>query len=380
MSQSTATASGAPTQPKPGQYRVMVVDDSAVIRGLVTRWLQSDPGIVVVASASNGVVALSALDKAEVDVVILDIEMPEMDGMTALPRLLERDPGLKIIMSSTLTRDGADVTVRALGMGAADYIPKPTSRSELHSSSDYRGQLIEKVKALGSARRQRRDSTAARAAAPAAAPGLFRGRTISLRRYPAVFNPAVVAIGSSTGGPQALLKVFEVLGTKVRLPIFITQHMPATFTTILAEHLSRDSGARVAEGVDGEPVEGNRVYLAPGDFHMTVASEAGKKIIRLNQQPPENFCRPAVDVMLRSMVEVYGGSILSVILTGMGYDGLKSSEGLVEAGGVLLAQDEDTSVVWGMPGAVATQGLCNAVLALGSVGNAMLRVLDGGRP
>ena len=282
-----------------------------------------------------------------------------MDGMTALPRLLERDPGLKIIMSSTLTRDGADVTVRALGMGAADYIPKPTSRSELHSSSDYRGQLIEKVKALGSARRQRRDSTAARAAAPAAAPGLFRGRTISLRRYPAVFNPAVVAIGSSTGGPQALLKVFEVLGTKVRLPIFITQHMPATFTTILAEHLSarqrrpcrrgrrRRAGRRQTASI-----------LRPAISTWTVASEAGKKIIRLNQQPPENFCRPAVDVMLRSMVEVYGGSILSVILTGMGYDGLKSSEGLVEAGGVLLAQDEDTSVVLGDAGRCCDAGAC----------------------
>ena len=378
MSQPNAAASGAPTQPKPGQFRVMVVDDSAVIRGLVTRWLQSDPGIAVVASASNGVVALSALDKADVDVVILDIEMPEMDGMTALPRLLERDPNLKIIMSSTLTRDGADVTVRALGMGAADYIPKPTSRSELHSSADYRGQLIEKVKALGSARRQRRSNTAARAAAPA--PSLFRDRTINLRPYPAVFNPAVVAIGSSTGGPQALLKVFEVLGCKVRLPILITQHMPATFTTILSEHLARASGAKVAEGIDGEAVEGNRVFIAPGDFHMSVASEGGKKVIRLNQDPPENFCRPAVDVMLRSMVDVYGGSILGIILTGMGYDGLKSSEGLAKAGGTLLAQDEETSVVWGMPGAVATHGLCNAVLPLASVGNAILRVLDGGRP
>jgi two-component system chemotaxis response regulator CheB len=194
-----------------------------------------------------------------------------------------------------------------------------------------------------------------------------RRRVVSLRPPSREF-PEVVAIGSSTGGPQALFKVLGQLKGALRQPIFITQHMPATFTTILAEHVARASGYPTAEGVDGEAVQGGRIYVAPGDFHMVVeAKDRGEKVVRLTKAPPENFCRPSVDPMLRSLAAVYGARVLTLILTGMGHDGLNGGRAVVAAGGTVVAQDEATSIVWGMPGAVATAGLCSAVLALDEI-------------
>ena len=359
---------GGTTGPAP--IRVLVVDDSHVIRGLLSRSLDSDPGIKVIATASNGKAAIDEVTRTEIDVVVLDIEMPVMDGMTALPQLLAARPGMQIIMASTLTLKGASISMKALSKGAADYVPKPTSTGEINSAEDFKRELITKVKSWGAVARRRKGSAARSGSAEVvtSAARRFPVGPIKLRETPTLFRPDCIAIGSSTGGPQALFKVFQMMGKVTNLPVFVTQHMPATFTTILAEHLGQASGMPAAEAKDGEPVVAGRIYVAPGDFHMTVAVESGRKVLHLDKNPPENFCRPAVDPMLRSLAKAYNGKVLTVILTGMGQDGLKGGQELSAAGGVIAAQDEATSVVWGMPGAVTNAGLCSAVLPLSDIG------------
>ena len=359
--------------------RVMVVDDSAVVRGLITRIVDAEPDLKVVASVGNGERAVNhVVRERDVDVVILDVEMPVMDGLTALPKLMQADPGLKVIMASTLTVKNAEISIRALQAGAADYVPKPSASQEIAGGSgEFKRDLVAKTRTLGATRRPRpgRSETTAkgatatfsaqRAASPPASTE-FRGSVAaSGLRSPSKTRPDVIAIGSSTGGPQALFELFRGLPPKsIEQPILITQHMPATFTAILAEHLSRQTGWRCTEGKPGEPISPGCVYLAPGDWHMTVRAEGTQRVIQLDQGPQENFCRPAVDPMLRSIARVYGGRALVVMLTGMGADGQKGSEAIVAAGGTVVAQDEASSVVWGMPGAVATAGLCAAVLPL----------------
>ncbi len=351
--------------------KVMVVDDSAIVRGLLTRVLEAEDDIKVVASAGDGLMALNAIERHDIDVVVLDIEMPRMDGLTALPKLIEARPGVKIVMASTLTLRNAEISIRALELGAHDYVTKPSSRSGLHSAEDFQRELVSKVRALGQRRRPGR-VLGARPVAPENRVGPVetaaeREPKITLRPAP-TRRPKVIAIGSSTGGPQALQTVLRSLPPGVQQPILITQHMPATFTKILAQHIAQATGRPCAEGRDGEPVQSGRIYVAPGEYHMQVETTSSGARIRLNQDPPENFCRPAVDVMLRSVAEVYGAATLVVILTGMGSDGLKGSEKVVAAGGAVIAQDEPTSVVWGMPGAVAQGGLCSAVLPLDRIG------------
>ncbi|MCA0451454.1 MAG: chemotaxis response regulator protein-glutamate methylesterase [Proteobacteria bacterium] len=376
----------------PSPVRVMVVDDSAVIRGLITRALEVDPGIQVVATVSNGQLAVSQMSRSDVDVIVLDIEMPVMDGLTALPELLKAAPDVKIIMASTLTQRNAQVSIEALQKGASDYIPKPSSTGEIHGSADFKRDLIEKVKALGKTRRDRRDRNKAAGIpeakpAPAAraisVPGtrsslLSPSAPVVLRPF-ARSNPQIVGIGSSTGGPQALFTVLGNLPASFRLPIVITQHMPATFTTILAEHIARVAKRPSAEGRDGEPIEPGKIYLAPGDNHMVVETQGTQKIIRLNKNPPENFCRPAVDPMFRSLAAAYGPSVLGVVLTGMGSDGAKGGRVLVDAGANVIAQDEASSVVWGMPGAAANAGICSALLPIDKVAGEIARIA-GVRP
>lgn len=365
-------------------FRVMVVDDSAVVRGIVTKMLEEDKAIQVVSSVGNGQMALSALDRYDVEVVVLDIEMPVMDGLTALPQLLKKDPDIQVIMASTLTHRNADVTLQAMEKGAADYVPKPTSSKDL-GAGQFKTELIEKVKVWGAARRRKPKRAAPpggfpeRAKLPAGqqtprpTTSLYPGQ-VTLR--PAGSDPVdIIAIGSSTGGPQALFAVLGALkGAPIRQPILITQHMPATFTTILAEHITRLSGWNAAEGKEGEVIQGGRVYIAPGDFHMVVDTQGTNKVIRLNKNPPENFCRPAVDPMFRSIAQAYGKRVLAVVLTGMGQDGMKGGQVLVQGGATLIAQDEATSVVWGMPGAAATAGICSAVLPLPDVAPYILKV------
>ncbi len=355
-------------------YRVMVCDDSAVIRGLLTKALEADPAISVVASVQNGALAVQGVSRDDIEVVVLDIEMPVMDGLTALPKLIEAKPGIQVIMASTLTRKNADISLRALQSGAADYVPKPSSRAELHSADEFQRELTQKVKALGAAFRAGRGaarpaakpSTAARSAASSAPKPVAKATGFSLSKN-AVAPPEAIAIGSSTGGPQALLKVLGQLPANVRQPVFITQHMPATFTTLLAEHIDKVAPLSCTEAKNGETVVGGHIYVAPGDYHMEVEREGVELKIRLNQSAPENFCRPAVDPMLRSLSAAYGARLFVMMLTGMGSDGCKGSEQVVARGGTVIAQDEATSVVWGMPGAVATAGICSAVLPLAEI-------------
>lgn len=355
-----------PVESRTQPVRVMVVDDSAVIRGLISKSLEADAGIKVVHSASNGQMAVDIAARSNVEVVVLDIEMPVMDGITALPKLLAARPGLQVVMASTLTRRNADISLQALAAGAADYVAKPSS-SELVTAESFKRELTSKVKELGQAYRRKHPESANAAPTPArrTAPAVPAGPPVPIKLRPeATLQPEILAIGSSTGGPQALFKVLGGLGGKSDLPILVTQHMPATFTAILAEHIAQASKIPTAEARDGEPVMRGRIYVAPGDIHMTVAVEDGKKIIRLVKTAPENFCRPAVDPMLRSVAAAYGARCMVLILTGMGSDGQKGASTVVAAGGSVVAQDEATSVVWGMPGAVAKTGLCSAVLPL----------------
>ncbi|SIS57959.1 protein-glutamate methylesterase/protein-glutamine glutaminase [Insolitispirillum peregrinum] len=361
----------------------MVVDDSAVVRGLETRMLESDPAIKVVASVGNGQSAIQTLERQDIEIVVLDIEMPVMDGLTALPKILASPSRPKVIMSSTLTQKNAEISLKALELGATDYIPKPSSSRELTGGTDFKRELVEKVKALGAAVRRssgRRPAPAAPAAAavptlrrpgaavapaPASSPLAPPGTKVVLRQA-GTERPDVICIGSSTGGPQALFTVLSGImkAGGVTQPILITQHMPATFTTILAEHISRLSGFPAKEAADGDRIEGGKVYVAPGDYHMLVEVKNGEKILRLNQGAPENFCRPSVDPMFRSISQVYGRKVLACVLTGMGSDGARGGKVIVETGGTVIAQDEATSVVWGMPGATAQAGVCAAVLPI----------------
>ena len=362
--------------PATGAYRVMLVDDSVVIRGLMDRWLSQDPAISVVGSASNGAIALKELERCHPEVVVLDLEMPVMGGMEALPKLLKAAPHLKVIVASTLSLRNAEISLQALEAGAADYLPKPESTRDKNVAENYQRDLIEKIKALGEASRgHARRLPASKGTPAAAAPlakSLYGDKKVVLRKAASVL-PRLLAIGSSTGGPQALFNLFGVLKNKVPLPILITQHMPPNFTTILAAHLQKVSGVTCAEAVEGEVIKAGRIYIAPGDWHMTVVESGVNKVIHLDQNPPENFCRPAVDPLFRSIAKCYGAAALAVVLTGMGADGMRGGQVLVNAGGSILAQDEPSSVVWGMPGAVATAGLCCGVFPLDQIGSKILR-------
>ncbi|MEJ0062857.1 MAG: chemotaxis response regulator protein-glutamate methylesterase [Alphaproteobacteria bacterium] len=370
----------------------MIVDDSAVVRGLIARAVDGHPLMQVAASAANGEIAVKTLEVTPVDVIILDIEMPVMDGLTALPKLLAIDPAVKVIVASTLSLKNAAISMKALELGATDYMPKPSSTRELTTARDFKDELIEKVLALAIAARKAgvrradpatlppKPQVAVSAPAPIAKvaslpvrpPPEARGK-INLRPMP-LQRPHIVAIGSSTGGPQALMRVIKDIGT-ISQPVIITQHMPPNFTTIMAQSIAKECGVTCVEAQDGMACEAGIYYVAPGDYHMLVQNRSGKTILTINRDPPENFCRPAVDPMLRSAVAVYGQRILVVILTGMGQDGCLGGTKVVEAGGAVIAQDEATSVVWGMPGAAAHAGICSAVLPVGDIGRCVRKIV-----
>ena len=280
----TPTSARKPSEP---QIHVMVVDDSAVVRGLVTRLLESDPGIKVMASVANGQFAVSQLARTPVDVVILDIEMPVMDGLTALPKLLEVDPGIKVIMASTLTLRNAEVSIRAMELGAADYVPKPSASRDISGGADFRRELLEKVRTLGQGRSRERPRAAVRA--PVARPAAQQPAAPIALRAEGTQRPDILAIGSSTGGPQALLSLFKAIPSSMRVPIVITQHMPATFTAVLADHIHRVTRWPCAEAEDRGSLEAGRVYVAPGDFHLIIEAKGTQRLTRLTKTPPENF-------------------------------------------------------------------------------------------
>ncbi len=380
----------ARSAPGHDSIRVMIVDDAIVVRGLLVRWIEAEAGMQVVASLRSGREAIDQVERTNPDVVILDVDMPDIDGITALPRLIEKKRDLVVIMSSTLTRRNAEVSLRALSLGATDYIPKPESNRELSGSAWFRRDLIEKIRALGTRHKQRLappwESPAARTRAVGPGLRLVPGAdtasdsvTFKLRPLPPV-PPRILLIGSSTGGPQALGAIVgRISGVIDQAPVLITQHMPQTFTTILAEILERASGRPVHEAVDGEALRAGAIYIAPGGRHLRVVRRDGVPSAALDDGPQINFCKPAVDPMFSSAAETWGSWNLALVLTGMGSDGARGAADIVAAGGSVIAQDEDTSVVWGMPGSVSRAGLCCAVLPIDQIASKLSSLFSGGR-
>jgi two-component system, chemotaxis family, protein-glutamate methylesterase/glutaminase len=344
---------------------VLLVDDSAVVRGLLARAIESDPDIRLLGTAMHGQLALNALRKEPADVVVLDVEMPVMDGLTALRHILEEFPRTKVVMASGQTYDGAETTMKALALGAAGCIAKPVTASTSSSIEQVTRELLPLIKALKPS--GRRDAVQSNAVRPSA-PSVPTAPTPKSRK-----TPSVLVIGSSTGGPQALRAVLCGLPRDYPLPILITQHMPPLFTPMLAKHLGVDTGRPSHEGAEGMLIERNHTYVAPGDFHMEVTKRDERMAIRVNQAPPEHFCRPSVNPMFRTAAEWYGSGVLAVMLTGMGEDGIEATRTVVDRGGYMIAQDEASSVVWGMPGAVVRAGLAHEVLPVTEIAGAILR-------
>ncbi len=347
------------------QVRVLLCDDSATARGAMARVLATDPAILVVGRVGDGRAAVDAVVALAPDVVLLDLEMPVMDGMTALPLLLRAAPRTAVIVASALTQRGAAAAMAALRAGAADYVPKPTAAQGGMHDPAFRDELLAKVKGWARMGAKRAAPTPPRAPAPHAA-------------APAGLRPRAIGIGSSTGGPQALAALVRRLKPPPHMPMLLVQHMPEGFTTMLADHLNRLGGPPTAEARDGEALLPGRLYVAPGDRHLLADRDhAGGLVARITQGPPENFCRPAVDPMLQSLLRACDGRVLAVILTGMGQDGLAGCRAVAAAGGAVIAQDEASSVVWGMPGAVAKAGLAALLAPPEALADRMLALCSG---
>ncbi|HYW48754.1 MAG TPA: chemotaxis response regulator protein-glutamate methylesterase [Bryobacteraceae bacterium] len=358
---------------QPGErIRVLVVDDSVVIRRLVTHALEEDPALEVVGAASNGAIALQRIPQFNPDIVTLDIEMPEMDGLEMLRRVRREYPQLRVIMFSTLTERGAAITFEALSLGADDYVAKASNEGSLdRSMARLREELVPKIKQFFHMPAQNHAAAGPEPARVPAPPPVWRGAPV-LQGVKA--RPKVVVIGVSTGGPTALGSILPVFPAGFPLPVLVVQHMPPLFTRLLAERLNSTCRLPVAEASQGEPVSAGKILIAPGDFHLKVASNGGGVRVCLDQSPPQNSCRPAVDALFASIGEVYGGAAVAAILTGMGQDGLRGAEILKARGASVLAQDEASCVVWGMPGAVVNAGLADRVLPLDQVVPEILRM------
>jgi two-component system chemotaxis response regulator CheB len=341
-----------------GKIKVLLVDDSAVIRKVLGDVLKEDPEIEVIGTAANGKMALEQIAQLKPDIITLDIEMPVMDGLQTVQEIRKTGSAVPIIMCSSLTAAGASHTLDALAFGASDYVTKPSSHGA--NTRDVVGaELIKKIKGL--------------ARMTAAVPAPVQARPpASAVQAPVLGSIEAIAIGVSTGGPAALQEVLPLLPADLRVPILIVQHMPPVFTKLLAERLSGKTKMAVVEAQDGQDVVPGTIYLAPGGFHMEVNRRFGKVFTVLHEGPLENSCRPAVDVLFRSVAAAYGASSLAVMLTGMGQDGLIGCQRIKEVGGAVIAQDRDSSAVWGMPGAVVEAGLASSVLPLMEIASAMV--------
>ncbi|MFG1397382.1 protein-glutamate methylesterase/protein-glutamine glutaminase [Roseixanthobacter pseudopolyaromaticivorans] len=402
----------------------MIVDDSVFVRGIISSWLDSDKSFEVVATHSNGKRAADDVVRTTPDAIILDLEMPEMDGLTALPLILERRPNTVVLVASALTRRGAEISLKALNLGAADYLAKPSAERGNIAAEEFRTELLGKLRGLVDRARRRGTSAAGSpaaaslrpAAAPASAAGAAPASPAAVKapagllppQQPAVARPAVsstpaaapaggaakiarkrpysmspveiIAVGSSTGGPQALTRIFSDFGAALaNVPVVIAQHMPPTFTAILAEHVGRAAARTAGEGVDGEILKPGRIYIAPGGKHMLLAKSGNDTVIRLSDGPPVNFCKPAVDPLFDSVAAIYGSHVLAIVLTGMGSDGAKGAGVIADAGGSVIVQDEESSVVWGMPGATYAAGNASELISLNNIGAKVARLLMGGR-
>jgi two-component system chemotaxis response regulator CheB len=354
--------------------QIMIVDDSLVVRKVLTDVLSSDPDLRIAGWASNGRLALGKLQTLRPDVILLDIEMPEMNGLEAIPGIRKMLPHTPIIMFSTLTERGAEATLDALTLGASDYVTKPSNQNMAATSEAIHRDLVPKIKALC--------HFPARVPSAASAPTETPNHIVPAARAEICFraprvrsNPLkIVTIGVSTGGPDALAKLLPAFPANFPLPVVIVQHMPPIFTELLARRLSSKCALPVREGKPGDVLRPGSIWIAPGDFHMIVVREEdGRLLLQTHQGPRENFCRPSVDVLFRSVAAAYGASALGVILTGMGQDGLKGCEALCAAGASVIVQDEATSIVWGMPGFVARAGLAEKVLPIDQVAGEIFR-------
>lgn len=366
-----------------GVIRVMIVDDSAVVRGLVARWIGEEPGFEVVASCRTGRAAVDDVARCQPHVIVLDVEMPEMDGVTALPLLLKSRPEAAIVMASTLTRGGADVSLRCLALGASDVIAKPSANV---GQTEYRRELVAKIRALGDVVIRRTSAAAVRAAPldvlSRVSAGRFDQRPAGLPALKPFSSSPVraIVIGASTGGPKALVTVAAAIAPAIgKVPVLVTQHMPATFTAALAEHIALASRRPAREATHGEPLSPGAFYIAPGGRHFGLAVRGGVPGVAIGDWEPENFCKPSVDPMFRDAAAAYGSGLLAIMLTGMGADGAAGVRAVSAAGGSIIAQDEATSVVWGMPGAAVATNCCSAVLPLGGIGPKIVSLLERNR-
>jgi two-component system chemotaxis response regulator CheB len=342
--------------------RVMVVDDSAVIRGMLGRWLEAEPDLALVGVAGSAEEALRRLETCAADVCVLDVEMPGMSGIEALPRLLAARPAMRVVMASALTTAGAAVSLRALDQGAADCLAKPSARDP-EGAAAFRRELVSRLRALGPSA-----AAATQAAPPPRRPARLRP------------TPDLLAIGCSTGGPPALTRVLGAVAPWLRVPVAVVQHMPATFTPILARNLAAATGLDVREAEHEGPLAPRSVVIAPGGRHLRLERRRDRLVALLDDAPPVNFCRPSVDPLFESAADACGERLAAVVLTGMGADGRDGARAVARRGGLVVAQDQATSVVWGMPGAVVEAGLADVVAPLDRIADALAEVMDRGRP
>lgn len=373
-------------------YRVVIIEDSAVIRGMMSRWLSESGEFEVVARYGNGTSALNRISDVQAEVVILDVDAANLNGVALLPKLLEKDSTFKVLAVTTSETDKAKGESALMAAGAAEVVVRPATTRDVTTSKDFRSDFVQTTRCLGVAYRNDNNEPRSR---------LRRTPEVSIKVTPGVkdegkigdpdstgsknytlvspskVKPRILAIGSSTGGPKALYEVLTSMKCKLDVPVVITQHMPPLFTGILAEHLQKASGMVAKEGEHGERVVAGQIYVAPGDHHMVLTGTEVDLKIELNQGPEENFCRPSVDPLFRSVAKIFGASSLCLVLTGMGQDGCNGARDIVTAGGTVLAQDEPTSVVWGMPGAVAKAGQCAEILPLTEIGPRAVSFLKG---
>ncbi len=344
--------------------RVLVVDDAVVIRKILTDVIGGDPELEVVGTASNGKIALQRIEQLRPDIITLDVEMPEMDGLETLKAIRETDRATPIIMFSTLSTKGGEITLEALANGATDYVAKPANVGSAREAYDQvSNELLPRLKLFGG--KSQALSQGLRSAPPVSKPVIKAVDSASAVR--------AVMVGSSTGGPEALDNMLSGITEPLPVPMLIVQHMPPVFTKSLAERLDRRWPSRVVEAAEGDEVEPGTVYIAPGGSHMVLTATAGGAQVKLHDGPLVNSCRPAVDELFQSALDIYGGEQLVVMLTGMGHDGREGSRVLRDAGADVYAQDEATSVVWGMPGAVVNDAIACEVLPIGEIGSAIMK-------
>jgi two-component system, chemotaxis family, protein-glutamate methylesterase/glutaminase len=353
--------------------RILVVDDSVVIRKVLAEALAMDASIEVAGTAADGNIALAKIPQVNPDLITLDVEMPGKSGIETLVEIRKLYPKLPVIMFSTLTERGAAVTLDALSLGASDYVTKPSNSGSLEQTrAKIQAELIPKIKELC-----RKATGQPQSGVP---PPKVAAPRIATPRLGSAARVDVLAVGTSTGGPNALAAVLPGLAKEFPVPIVIVQHMPPVFTRLLAERLNKQSKVEIREGEEGGLLKPGLAWIAPGDFHMKVARAEGKAVqLRMGQEPPENSCRPAVDVLFRSVAQAYGPNVLAVVLTGMGSDGVRGSEEIKAAGGQVIVQDEASSVVWGMPGQTAAAGWADGIFALAEMAGEIERRVQARR-